>query len=1113
MANLFVFLQRHIPLNIMFRLLLIISASLFAALPALGQICSTDPNLNIPDGSGSAGSGGPASITIDVPAFYTNAITDLTFDVQVNHTYVGDLIITLQSPSGTVVTLMDRPGVPASTFGCSQNNVAATFDDASGIPVETQCPAATPTIAGVLNPQGSLSDFDGEIPAGTWTLTVTDNAGQDTGSIISAANCLDLTTVPVVLSSFKSKQRGQRLNMQWQTASEAFNLGFNLWGNLDGEWTQLNNRLIPSHTVDSVEPQHYRRKINLNKLASQPTHIGISSVSSSGFEEFYGPFEVGENYGELTVPEAIDWSEQRAQHAQTMRNNGFEFRHNRWRKKTQRSEKQAARLQQRFSDLWLRIEETGVYRITHQDLVAQGIDLSGLPIKHLALSQAGKPIARIVSNPNPSKNKPGKRQRFGEGSEIIFYAQTPNGEQARYVDYTNIRLSADISKALNAQSASELLDVDGAVSRTHIQRVNFGKPNGYSFIIPGYSPWYDEVIYAFGDTGTKVMSFDVEQSADLNAPVNIELNLMGGTSFDNVDNDGDGVVEPDHHFKVYLNRDEFSAPIYEGYSEKVDAIHVQISNTGQLKHGSNSIEIEVIPDNGHNLDALYFLNAQAAYQVANSVNGTHNKFELLANQEWVQVNDASNIERVFVYDSANNFAEVNTVRTAEQLVFKAPSAIGESTQRTAWLASTDGYLSPTEISTVPSLSAQSLDLTDINYVIIAAPSLIGADLERFAHTQRELGRHVKIVSAHDIYTQYADGLEIPSAIAQYLKDAASNTTSNNGAQTAVPLQYALLVGGHTYNYRGYNSTPEDRPINLIPSFYRNGESSINRQIPTAVPFVDFNNDGLPELAIGRWPVRNLEQLNSVVNKTIAWHQDGSNKSNRHALFVAQQDEELNNFSASLERLKANVGHISQPWPIFNQVYFSEILADNTVPDNEKVATARKRLIDGINQGPALTVYSGHASPTTWGKQNLLTTSVVDEFTNADSPTLIIPLACYTTYYETPNVKSLSERLFTDNQAGAVGISGPALLSYASNNERFAKSLLGLMTQQGHDLGTAVMLAKNALRNSGERGQTVVYNWVTLADPTLNFASVPIDTPPPSDDEKKNPAPSLTVTKQ
>ncbi len=1045
---------------------------------AYSQTCGTGPAVAIADGSGSATPGAVATASIVFPAFYTNAITDLTFDLNITHTYVGDLIVTLTSPAGTVVTLMDRPGVPASTFGCSQNNVDATFDDASGVAVETECSAA-PAISGTLNPTGSLSSFDGETPAGTWTISVTDNAGQDTGSIVPTGSCIDVTTVPVVLSAFTSEQKGRHIRTRWQTASEAFNLGFNLWGNIEGEWTQLNRKLIPSKTVDSVEPQHYRKRFNVNKLPSPPTEIGISSISSSGFEEFYGPFQVGEQYGELAVPKAIDWTEQRSKYAQAMNDAGFEYRKNRWRKVNRRIKAFDERRQRRYPDSWITIDEPGVYRITHEELLSHGVNLDKFPVKHLALTQAGRPIPRIV------KGSTRRARRFGAGGEIIFYAKPPQGEDARFSNVANIRISADVTNVLNAPTIAAESDEGDAqdISETHITRIGYGKPNGYSFIIPGDTPWYDEVIYAFGQVGSKTFEFDVDDTAELNQPVSFIANLMGGTSFDNVDADGDGEVEPDHHFRLFLNRDTFPDPIYEGYAEKVDAVKIESNTTGQLQFGVNRFELEVIPDNGHNLDAAYFLNAKVGFAKQNNVNKVHHQFELTDDQEWVAFNDVSqSIKQAYAYDTAGNFSRLNLLERANSKLVKVAKSIGESTKRAIWLSSETGYLSPTSISRAPTTNSQDLNLEGIDYVVIAPPALITEDLKRYVKAQVNGGRNTKIISAFDIYAKYSDGIENPNAIKQFLNASALGKDNLNQSE----FGYVLLVGGHTYNYLGHNVANDERPINLLPSFYRPGPDSINRQIPTAVPFVDFNDDGAPEKAIGRWPVRDAEQLKLVVDKTLAWHATGSNKDNLHALLIAQKDEDLNNFSASLNRLENRIGHQDQPWNNVNKVYFSDILADTSVPTDDKVNTARDRLVDGFNQGPALTVYSGHASPTNWGNQNLLTTSVVDRFTNSEQPTLIVPLACYTTYYETPNVKSLAERLFTDNPAGAVGLSGPALLSYASSNERFAKTLFRLMTQEGKDLGTSVLMAKQALLGTGERSQTVIYNWVTLADPTLSF---------------------------
>jgi subtilisin-like proprotein convertase family protein len=107
------------------------------------------------------------SITAD------ETITDLNVNLDISHTWVGDVIVTLESPAGTVVTLMDQPGVPDSAFGCSEDDILATFDDEGTNPVEDECNVG-PAIGGVVIPQEMLSAFDGESTAGDWTLTVSD---------------------------------------------------------------------------------------------------------------------------------------------------------------------------------------------------------------------------------------------------------------------------------------------------------------------------------------------------------------------------------------------------------------------------------------------------------------------------------------------------------------------------------------------------------------------------------------------------------------------------------------------------------------------------------------------------------------------------------------------------------------------------------------------------------------------------------------------------------------------------------------------------------------------------------------------------------------------------
>ncbi|MEM7245080.1 MAG: proprotein convertase P-domain-containing protein [Acidobacteriota bacterium] len=131
---------------------------------------SLPASLAIPDNGG-------ISDTITMGASFQ--VTDVDVRLDISHTWVGDLVITL-SHAGTNVTLIDRMGSPPLTFGCDQDNLDITLDDAAADPIESQCEA---NLSGTFSPNGSLADFNGLDSAGDWTLTITDNAGGDTGSL------------------------------------------------------------------------------------------------------------------------------------------------------------------------------------------------------------------------------------------------------------------------------------------------------------------------------------------------------------------------------------------------------------------------------------------------------------------------------------------------------------------------------------------------------------------------------------------------------------------------------------------------------------------------------------------------------------------------------------------------------------------------------------------------------------------------------------------------------------------------------------------------------------------------------------------------------------------
>jgi len=91
-------------------------------------------------------------------------IHDIRVTIDIEHTWVGDLVLRLASPAGPKAVLRDQEGG-------SQKNLKRTYDIASA---------------------PELAAFVGESAQGRWTLEVKDNALRDTGDIISFGLELDL---------------------------------------------------------------------------------------------------------------------------------------------------------------------------------------------------------------------------------------------------------------------------------------------------------------------------------------------------------------------------------------------------------------------------------------------------------------------------------------------------------------------------------------------------------------------------------------------------------------------------------------------------------------------------------------------------------------------------------------------------------------------------------------------------------------------------------------------------------------------------------------------------------------------------------------------------------
>ena len=125
-----------------------ITFSVGQATPAATLSGAADPMTIIPDNV-------PAGITSAISIAESGTVAAIKVGVDIKHTWIGDLRVTLTSPGG-------RTSVLHARLGGSRDDLVATYDSAS---------------------PGVLADMIGQPVKGDWVLGVVDRARRDEGTL------------------------------------------------------------------------------------------------------------------------------------------------------------------------------------------------------------------------------------------------------------------------------------------------------------------------------------------------------------------------------------------------------------------------------------------------------------------------------------------------------------------------------------------------------------------------------------------------------------------------------------------------------------------------------------------------------------------------------------------------------------------------------------------------------------------------------------------------------------------------------------------------------------------------------------------------------------------
>ena len=239
----------------------------------------------------------PLTIPADTPNYLTSNITiaeglvisDINVHVDITHSYVGELQITLTSPNGESVTLLQDVCVNADNS--SGSDISAIFDDEGS---DLVCGSSSPVVSGTLKPQvGSLDVFNSQSAEGNWVLTVNDIYAGDGGSLDYFA--LEFTTdgvyvdqAPIALSQRVSSKPQSTVGITLQGLDpEGQTLAYSLVdAPVNGQLTA--NRLLGSIPIFTSATRAVAVNANFAYVVDEDFGLFVVDISDSSRPNIIG---------------------------------------------------------------------------------------------------------------------------------------------------------------------------------------------------------------------------------------------------------------------------------------------------------------------------------------------------------------------------------------------------------------------------------------------------------------------------------------------------------------------------------------------------------------------------------------------------------------------------------------------------------------------------------------------------------------------------------------------------------------------------------------------------------------------------------------------------------
>jgi len=482
-----------------------------------------------------------------------------------------------------------------------------------------------------------------------------------------------------------------------------------------------------------------------------------------------------------------------------------------------------------------------------------------------------------------------------------------------------------------------------------------------------------------------------------------------------------GATAGPHTVRLSLNGHFLGDVTFDGVERHVAALSVPLAS---LTDGANTL-------------ALTALNGDLDLSAVESLRLTY-PHRLVATDDALKVSAAGGTSVTVSGFSSTRVRAVDVTNAAEPIEVAVSLANGNASlvapgsgMRSILVIGESRVLPPAQI--VPSRDSTWNDRrNEADMVIIAARALAPA-IETLRVRRAKEGISSVVVDVQDLYDEFGFGQRGPRAVRDFL--------ARTRAWKRAP-KYVLFLGDASLDPRNYFGLGafDYVPTKLVPTFYMKTASDDW--------FADFDEDGVPDLAVGRLPARSLAEAETMVRRIVERDTNG----NDGISFVTDTDSQFD-FAGAANTL-AGLTPSSMPKTFANSATSS-------------------------NFESLLFTYIGHGSVAYWQAGPFVGSSA-QQLTNAPKRPIVAAMTCLNGFFHDIFMSSMAEELLSSPDGGAVAVWASSTLTEPGPQLEMAAEMFRQLFN-GATVGEAAMRSKAATSDMDVRR-----SWNFFGDPSMGL---------------------------